>query len=90
MNATLEELQRRPRTAPLRATRATRVEIAVADDKSKTDNPDGRRINANEPHELRDWAKKFGVSEEALRTAIVQVGIEAADVERYLQDKAKR
>ena len=62
----------------------------MADDKSKTGNPDRQRINTSEPYEVRDWAKKFGVTEDMLRTAVVQVGNQAADVERYLKDKNKR
>ena len=46
----------------------------MADDKSITGNPDRQRINTSQDHEVRDWAKKFGVSEEMLRTAVVQVG----------------
>ena len=49
-----------------------------------------KRINTSEDYELRDWAKKFGVSEDMIRTAVAQVGNMAADVERYLKDKAKR
>jgi hypothetical protein len=66
------------------------LEIAVADDKSKTGNPDRQRINTSEAYEIRDWAKKFGVEEDMIRTAVVQVGNMASDVERYLKDKAKR
>jgi hypothetical protein len=62
----------------------------MADDTSKTGNPDRQRINISQPHELRDWAEKFGVSEDMVRTAVVQVGNQAADVERYLRDNAKR
>ena len=90
MDSTLAELSRSPRRAPLRATRATRLEIAVADDKSKTGNPDRHRINTSEDYEVRDWAKKFGVDEDMIRTAVVQVGNMASDVERYLKDRVKR
>jgi len=90
MDSTLAELRRSHRRAPLRATRATRLEIAVADDKSKTGNPDRQRINTSEAYELREWAKKFGVTEDMIRTAVAQVGNMENDVERYLKDKAKR
>ena len=66
------------------------MEVRVADDKSKTGAPDRQVISTTEPYELRDWAKKFGVTEDALRGAIAQVGVEAAAVERYLKDKARR
>lgn len=62
----------------------------MADDKSNTATPDRQRINTSQPHELRDWAKKYGVSEDMLKTAVTQVGNQATDVERYLKDQAKR
>jgi Protein of unknown function (DUF3606) len=33
----------------------------MPDDKSKPGGQDRARINVNEPYELRDWARKFGV-----------------------------
>ena len=62
----------------------------MADDKSITGNPDRQRINTSQDHEVRDWAKRFGVSEEMLRTAVVQVGNQAVDVERYLKQQPRR
>lgn len=38
----------------------------MADDKTKTGKPDRDRINTSESYEVRDWAKKFAVSEDAL------------------------
>ena len=73
----------------MRASRASPIEIALADDKCKTGNPDGERINTSETYQLRDWAKKPGVDEDMIRTAVVQVGNMASDVERYLNHKAK-
>jgi hypothetical protein len=90
MDARLAEIRQTARRAPLRARRPSKQEVPLADDKSKTGNPDRLRINTNEDYELRDWAKKFGVSEDMVRTAVVQVGNVAADVERYLNDNAKR
>lgn len=90
MDSTLAELRRRPRRAPLRATRSTRLEIALADVNSKTGNPDRLRIKTNASYARRDWANKSSVSEDALRTTVVQVAHGAADVERNLQDKGKR
>ena len=83
----LAEIRRTPRRAPLRARRASHLEIPLADDKSKTGDPDGQRINTSEAYEVRDWAKKFGVKEDMIRTAVVQVGNMAHDVERYLKGK---
>ena len=59
----------------------------MSDDKSKTGKADRDRINVNEDYERRDWAKKFGVSEDALRKAVAKVGVMAADVERELKGK---
>ena len=62
----------------------------MADDKSKTGNLDRQRINTSEAYEVRDRVKKFGVSEDMLRAAVVQVGVMADDVERYLKHKSNR
>ena len=86
----LKQILKSRRRAPLRARQATSLEVIVADDRSKTGNPDRQRINTSQAHELRDWAEKFGVSEDMLRTAVTQVGNQASDVERYLKDNAKR
>jgi hypothetical protein len=39
----------------------------MADDLTNRGRPDRDRINLNEEYEVRDWAKKFGVSEDELR-----------------------
>ena len=65
-------------------------EASLGDDKSKTGKPDRRLISITEPYELREWANKFGITEDALRGAIAQAGVQVRDVERYLKDKAKR
>jgi len=57
----------------------------MSDDKTKTGGPDRLRINPGEDYEVRDWARKFGVSEERLRAAVRKVGPMAADVERELK-----
>lgn len=56
----------------------------MSDDKSKT-GQDRQRISLEEDYERRDWAAKFGVSEEALRAAVDQVGNSADDVEAHLK-----
>jgi hypothetical protein len=66
------------------ARHATEQEEELADDKSKTGRPDRARINTNEDYEVRDWAKKFGVSEDTLRSAVKKVGPVASDVARQL------
>lgn len=57
----------------------------MADDKSKSGGQDRQRINLNEDYEIRDWAKKFAVTQDELRQAVAKVGDRAVDVERYLK-----
>lgn len=57
----------------------------MSDDKTKAGQGDRARINMNEDYERRDWARKFGVTEEELRAAVEKVGSMAADVERELK-----
>ena len=57
----------------------------MSDDKTKAGQADRMRINVNEDYERRDWAKKFGVTEEALKAAVEKVGSQASDVERELK-----
>jgi hypothetical protein len=56
----------------------------MADDKSKTGGQDRERINVNEDYELRDWAKRLGVSPEELKAAVRKVGPMADDVRKEL------
>jgi len=56
----------------------------MADDKSKTGKPDRDRINTSEDYEVRDWAKRFGVSADALKAAVKKAGPMANDVARTL------
>lgn len=46
---------------------------------------DRARVNVNEPHEVRYWTEKFGVSEEDLIQAVSIVGVSADEVGRYLK-----
>lgn len=57
----------------------------MTDDKNRTGNPDRQRISLSENYEARDWAKKFGVTEDQLRRAVEKVGNLASDVERELR-----
>ena len=88
MDSTLAELRRRPQSATSRD--ASPTGVALADDKRTSGNPDRQRIDTSKAYELCDWAKKLGGDEDMIRTAVVQVGSMASDVERYLRDKAKR
>lgn len=56
----------------------------MADDKTKTGNPDRDRINVGEAYELRDWSQRFGVSEGELKAAVQKVGPMAKDVAKAL------
>lgn len=56
----------------------------MADDRRKTGSPDNKRINVNEPYELRDWSKRLGVSEQKLRETVQRVGTSADEVKRRL------
>lgn len=56
----------------------------MSDDKTKSGGQDRSRISLSEDYEVRDWAKKFGVTEDGLRAAVLRVGDRAVDVEREL------
>ena len=57
----------------------------MADDTSKRNPQDSRRINIHEEHEVQYWTKKFGVSRDKLEAAVKKVGVMATDVERELK-----
>jgi len=57
----------------------------MADDKSQTGPQDSSRININEDYELKYWTKKFGCTEQQLRSAIEKVGVSAKSVETELK-----
>ena len=59
----------------------------MTDDKSKSGGEDRRRISLTEDYEVRDWAAKFGVSEERLRQAVDKVGDQADAVEQELRGR---
>jgi hypothetical protein len=59
----------------------------MSDDKSKTGGQDRARISLSEDYEVRDWAKKFGVTEDELRAAVGRVGNQAENVERDLKGR---
>jgi len=60
----------------------------MSDDTTKRGPQDRNRINLNERYELDYWKKKFGVSEEELRSAVERAGNSAEAVERELGKKA--
>jgi len=59
----------------------------MSDDKTKPGGQDRERINVSEPYEVRDWSKKFRVSEEELKAAVKRVGDQASAVEKYLKGR---
>lgn len=59
----------------------------MSDDKSKTGGQDRQRINVHEAYELRDWAKKFGVTPDELKAAVAKVGDRASEVESHLESR---
>lgn len=62
----------------------------MADDKTKAGGQDRSRISLSEDYEVRDWAKKFGVTTDELRAAVKDVGNEAQAVEKHLKDKSAK
>jgi len=59
----------------------------VADDPSQRGPQDRTRINVNQEHELRYWARHFGVTAEQLKDAVKQVGDHTEKVEKFLWGK---
>jgi hypothetical protein len=59
----------------------------MADDKTKTGAQDRASINPTEDYEVRDWAKRFGVSADEPRAAVKAVGPMASDVEQRLRQR---
>ncbi len=56
----------------------------MADDKTKVGKPDRDRVNVNEPYELNDWAKKFGVSPDKIKEVEKKVGPMVSDIKKAL------
>jgi len=59
----------------------------MADDPKKRASPDNKRISLSEPHEVRYWTKKLGVTQTRLRSAVNSVGSSAVRVRKYLEGK---
>lgn len=57
----------------------------MSDDKTKTGGADRKRVSLEQDYERRDWAQRFGVSEERLAEAVQKVGPMADDVEAELR-----
>lgn len=57
----------------------------MSDDNMKNGGQDRKLINLSEAYEVRDWANKFGVTNEELTAAVKKVGNKATDVETHLK-----
>lgn len=60
----------------------------MSDDRTQRHGQDRQRINLQQDYEVRDWAKKFGVSPEELKEAVKAVGDRADKVEELLKRSA--
>lgn len=56
----------------------------MSDDLKQTGKPDDSRINVEQIHEVKYWAHKFGVSPDALRSAVEKAGPIVKDVRQQL------
>jgi hypothetical protein len=54
------------------------------DSLTKKEQPDRSKINMNQPHEVKYWARTLGVSKEELQKAVYKVGNSAATVRKEL------
>ena len=57
----------------------------MPDDTSSRGGQDRERINVNQDHELRDWAKKFNATPDQIKEAVQAVGDRADKVEMHLK-----
>jgi hypothetical protein len=66
------------------------LENVMADDKTNSGGQDRTRIDTDQEYEVRDWAKRFGVSADQLRAAVKAVGSNANAVEAHLKKNKSR
>jgi len=64
-------------------------ESSMPDDKSKSSGQDRERINVNQTHELRDWAKSLKTTPEKLKEAVQAVGDRADKVREFLGQRER-
>jgi hypothetical protein len=57
----------------------------MSDDKSNRGSPDNRRIDVNDPNEVRHWTKSLGVTAEQLKDTVARVGTSAQRVRESLR-----
>ena len=66
------------------------MEDAMGDDTTNRGARDRARIDLNQDHERRDWAKRLGVTEDDLKLAVHNVGDRADKVREYLRHQTQR
>ena len=57
----------------------------MSDDMTKSGGQDRKRINITQDYEVRDWAARFGVTPDELKTAVKAVGNDASTVEAHVK-----
>ena len=57
----------------------------MSDDKGQRGAPDNKRIDVNDPNEVRHWTKSFGITPEQLKEAVGRVGTSAEKVRASLR-----
>ena len=56
----------------------------MSDNKKLTGSPDNKRIDINDPNEVRNWTKALDCTQAELKKAVQQVGTSAAAVKKQL------
>jgi methyl-accepting chemotaxis protein len=62
----------------------------MPDDTTKSGGQDRQRINVNQSHELRDWAKSMNTTPEKLKEAVQAVGDRADKVREFLGQRERK
>ena len=57
----------------------------MSDDKKSRGAPDNKRIDVNDPDEVRNWTKSLGVTAEQLKEAVAKAGTSAEAVRKQLE-----
>ncbi len=60
----------------------------MPDDKRIRQPLDNKRIDINDPQEIRNWCNSFGCTESELKQAVAAVGTSAKEVREYLKINA--
>lgn len=57
----------------------------MSDNKELRGSPDNKRIDVNDPSEVRDWTKSLDCTPAELKQAVKEVGTSAGAVRKYLK-----